>query len=97
MTEPKKLDEEISKTIEDSKKDEWVNPVTYRQQISYLQAKLDEKDKEIKMEQFYSCVCGIVLNLENLKQEQYDFNAIKKRYECPICKRNITEEVKNNV
>ena len=41
------------------------------------------------MEKLYHCDCGIVLDLEKLKLDQYDFNARRQHYECPVCKTDI--------
>lgn len=43
------------------------------------------------MEKLYYCRCGIVLDLKHLKLDQYNFNARKQHYECPVCKTDIPE------
>ena len=43
-------------------------------------------------EDIITCSCGILLNLERAKENQYDYNKIRQKVYCPACKYKVWEE-----
>lgn len=40
----------------------------------------------------YVCNCGLLLHLDNLNNDQFDYEKRKQHYCCPVCKREIKNE-----